>query len=378
MHMFTTNGATALAASAAALMLAGCATNGGGAIINSHGPLDTSVNQGLASTFNTSATNARGTGATTADRRRMLADGFSLIEANCQSFFDGAGKSQMWVITAKDSLSVLSTLSTAAVALRDGSDDTVAAIAFFTNAANSGLDLYTRNYLFGAENVEAVRSLTIKAVIAEQDELLKVTATEYGDVVRLLMRNQSRCMPRSIAAMARKAIETSEIDSYVSSNGTGGAAAQGDAAVSQRLGILLGLNGPLSSEQLSALWWLTEDTASIAEATFLQGKLAALPTDVGPFDAAGALKVPWMLQARVHTEFGLLSKTATDDIRKWVTDARTALQGQAAVNAAPPPAPLVPGQPAPPRRVVAIPAAPAVAEPPSRIPSTEIGVNRRR
>lgn len=306
----------------ACALLAGCASAGAGPIINRYGPVDNTATTGAALRFKTSADLAVKAGSTTELRRAMLDDGFALISASCSDFFESSGRRQSWVITSKDAINVLSTLATGAVALRNGSDDTVAAIAFGSSAAYAGLDLYTRNYLFGVENIDAVRELTMRAIDTHQTAVAAKGPETYTEVLQALLDDQNYCAPRKIASQVREAIKGGKLDPYSSSNGEGSVAAQGDAQVMRQIGRLLGLPGPLSSDQAGALWWLVKGAAQASEYPKIQARLADLPTDLGPFDSNKALKGQWDLHDRVQTELNLLSASGRKKLEDWLTALR--------------------------------------------------------
>lgn len=375
--MRTCKAATRAAAAAMALTMSGCATSD--LVMNRRGPVDTSVKNDPAGRFNDAASDASTSG-TQEDVDRMLQTGFALIDHTCSEYFSSAGRSQTWVIAAKDTIGVLSTLSTGAVALKNGSDDTIAAIAFGSNALNSGLDVYTRNYLFGAENIEAVRTLTFGALEAHREGIRGKAPSTYDEVGVALIHNQNFCQPRKIAEMARKAIASSTLAPYTPSGGEQAVANQGDGHVKHELGRLLGIPGPVDDTEIASLWWLTNGSIAptLAEVTKLRSNLGRVPTDVGPFDDQGRQKSNWALRDLVTTKLNTLSTGGKKALTDWVAAQRDTSIAQAnetdaaaAATAQNPSKPVAP-------KVVKAPAPPAIGRPAARSMNVDVTVNESR
>ncbi|MGD2133384.1 MAG: hypothetical protein PVI23_11365 [Maricaulaceae bacterium] len=290
----------------------------------------------------------------------MLRDGFALVYANCSDYFDSAGRAQSWVITARDIIEVASTLGTGAVALGNGDDDTVAAIAFGANTAYTGLDVYTRNYLFGAENIDAVRSLVLRAVATHRDAVLAQNPTAYGDVTQALFDNQTICSPRRIASLTRAAIEAGTVEPYSPSGGLAENTTAANEQVLRDLGALLGLSGSVSTAEAGALYWLTiRSVDSDADREAIRGELSRIPAAQNPFNTDNTLKAPWDLRDRVAAHLRLLSPGARRALDEWIVAKRAAVAAAA-------------GQPGPPARV-----APPVFFP-EEAPTTRVEIRVRR
>lgn len=333
---------------ATTLALGGCGAGLPKPVLTAKGPVDTTSTTGLAARFNTSAAAGAAPAASPAQMTAMLLDGFSLIYANCSDFFESAGTAQTWVITTRDVIQTLGTVATGAVALKDGSDDTVAAIAFGSNAAYSGLDVYSRNFLFGAENIDAVRTLTLRAVSVHQQAVLAQNPSLYGEVTQALLDDQTYCSARRISALTREAIKMGNLIAVPASEAPAQIAAQADTRVMDQLGRLLELSGAASSEEAGALWWYAIRAADATDLPIIKKKLARVSPSVGPFDAAGAVKAPWGLRDRIATELRLLSPATTQSLDAWITTTRAAAVANAAAAAAGA-APLVAGAPPPPK-----------------------------
>jgi hypothetical protein len=361
-----------------ALVMSGCATSD--LVMNRKGPIDNSETNDPAGRFNKAARTAAALDAQS-NVDAMLRTGFALIDHTCSEYFTSAGRSQTWLIAAKDTIGVLSSLSTGAIALKDGSDDSVAAIAFGSNALNSGLDVYTRNYLFGADNIEAVRTLTFGALEAHRAGIRAKAPSTYDEAGVALIHNQNYCQPRKIAEMTRKAISTSDLAPYTPSGGEQAIADQGDGRVKIELGRVLGLTGPVDDIQIASLWWLTNGPTAptLAETTKLRTNLGGISTDLGPFDDQGRQKSAWPLRDLVNTKLNTLSSGGKAALNAWVIAQRDAnIAQKAADDAAVVAAAANPGRPSVGAKIAPAPAPPELGQPVARSMNVDVKINGSR
>jgi hypothetical protein len=142
----------------------------------------------------------------------MMTNGFGLIYASCSDFFQSAGQSQKWLIVSRDAVGAIGTLTAGLMALHDYSQTAVANVALGTGAAFAGLDIYTKNFLFGAENIESVRELTLNALSAHSEKVKSlVSVVTYQSATTYLLDNQEICSPMKISALARQAISRGKV-----------------------------------------------------------------------------------------------------------------------------------------------------------------------
>jgi len=94
----------------------------------------------------------------------MLSDGFVLIYANCNEYFRSAAHTQQRLIFGRDLLGTLGTLGTGIVALARASKDATAVVALITSTGYAIMDDIAKDFLFSADNVEAVRDLTLRTM----------------------------------------------------------------------------------------------------------------------------------------------------------------------------------------------------------------------
>lgn len=263
---------------------------------------------------------------------RMLDTGFTLTYANCSDFFLSSGTRQSVLLTLKDAIVTVGTIATGILALVDFKSSktqstVLAVVGLGTTAATATIDIYTQRFLFGAENVDAVRDLTLAALAADQREFQKDPKNlVYDKVIRGLLDNQAICTPRHIALLARKAIASGaqNVQAYTPT-AQGELAAQTDANVRARLASNLKLS-TLSDDQLFNLWWLA------IMATDKEQK--ALRDDFPGLDPAepSASTISWLRALSPATQAGLRERVATARLETAKDTAEKADKAAAATN----------------------------------------------
>lgn len=223
------------------------------------------------------------------------------------------GKSQTVLLTLRDAIATAGTLATGALALADfqnpATQSTVlAVVGLGTAGATAGIDIYTQRFLFGVENIDSVRELTINAITAHQRDIHGRSSTfVYDDVVKALLDDQAICTPRHIALLVRHAIAAGTVEAVAPSTAEADLVAQADAAIIARLTKNLGLAPPLSDVQLLAIWWLAKE--AIGDEGKAQRALVPLLSDKEPTTATIEL-------------LGALSAGKQAALRQKVADAR--------------------------------------------------------
>ncbi len=157
-----------------------------------------------------------------AHARQMAKDGMFLVDGYCQDFFRHGGDNQKWLDVAKDLTAALGSIATGALAIASPSNATAAAVvALSTATAYNGVDLYTKNFLFGSDNIESVRTLTMNALAADRTasgvDGLDDTGWTFGKAAQAIMQHQDLCTPASIRASVVAAISTTKVTASASS-----------------------------------------------------------------------------------------------------------------------------------------------------------------
>lgn len=296
-----------------AILLASCATtNGPDTVLTAKGPIEdlTRVKTGNAYLFLKAANDSFGMPADGPAAQHMLDTGFDYIEATCSDFFATAGQTQKWLIVARDTVGAVGTLATAGLALADKGTNAVAAIGLGTSVAFSGIDIYTKNFLFSADNIESVRTLTMKALNVHREAVEKLGPFTYTTATVALLDNQNICSPMQIAALSRDAIKNGTvIPSTNPADDLKAADLARDQIVLRDIGRRLKLSGAVTVDQAGALWWLLKSSSTDGEKQkFIATTLADLPSDTSPFKA-GKYQTDWALADQVSNTMDYFSDT---------------------------------------------------------------------
>ncbi len=328
------------------LALTGCSTlDGPPPVLRATGPVSPSAsvaNKGLIGRFAASAGAAAAPGASPTAATAMLEDGFTLVYAHCNDFFLHAGREQSRLLVLKDATAAAGTLAAGIIALSTGGTGGKTALGIVTlgtSATLSGIDIYTQQYLFGAENVDAVRELTLNALSAHGTTVRTTSPATYNAVVAHLFDNQAICTPRRIAMLAREAIQNGKVvASPISPGSMNGRNAAADDAVLDEVGRVLGLSGKADANTTGAIFWLLERRSTAAErAGMIRPLLANVPDASNPFDPAGKLRDPIPGESGLTTALAKLSADAVRALDEQIAESRRSASVAGAGAPLPPP-----------------------------------------
>lgn len=162
-----------------------------------------------------------------ATQKQFVRQGFALIKDRCRFYLSAKADRQHDVNVWRDLFAPITALSTGAIALIDGGDtidtDYLTALGLATNAANSGFEIYEERFLFGAQNMDAVRELVEEALRVDAEEKLKFYSQDpssidpskpdisYTTSVDFLVGNQMICSPHHILRMVNEAIKAGKV-----------------------------------------------------------------------------------------------------------------------------------------------------------------------
>jgi len=293
------------------LLLAACVTTKGPSpTLNKYGPLESdAAKSGLTGRFATSESASRNAQSDALLAHQMLEDGHALIYANCDLFFASAGQTQRWLMVTRDTVGAVGTMAASVMALHDASNNAVANVALATGLTFSGLDIYTKNFLFAAENIDAVRELTTHALNVHINAVHEQTPLTYASTSLHLLDNQNICTPASILALVRQAIKKGDVEPTVDRTYEQPLAARADEAALAELGALLNPPGTLSVDQAGALWWLYMTPTTAAQKKEIAGLLSDLPPTGTPFDSNQNYQAGWAKEAQVKQALSRFSPT---------------------------------------------------------------------
>jgi hypothetical protein len=316
------------------LVLGGCGTTSRGttATMTISGPVTTTPTSGLIGAFVASHAASYADKTNPSLAKTYLDDGFSLVHGNCKEFFKSAGESQKWIGVNRDVIVTVGTIGSAVLALHNGSQMAAGNLALFTGLSNAGLDIYTKNFLFAAENISSVETLVLNAVGTHKTGVYALEEPfTYQTATGHILDNQSYCLNAKIAELARDAIKNGRLEAATTSSGLTQLVEAADATVLRRIGSQFGLPGPVTADHAGALWWLLNEFNTPDERKYgIAPKLANLPTP--PLDQNGVVQTGWPAAA-VQSDLYRFSASTIAQFKKGIEQARPlAAQAAAAAN----------------------------------------------
>ena len=153
----------------------------------------------------------------------MARRGYDLVHHYCEQFFDAGGENQKWLDLSKDIVAALGTLGTGISALAaPNSASTTAAIALGVATAYNGIDIYTRNFLFGAANIDSVRTVTLNALAAHRKATIDTPAPAsdpwtFGNAILQIEDHQALCQSAKIRALVLEAVKGGTVIAFTPS-----------------------------------------------------------------------------------------------------------------------------------------------------------------
>lgn len=156
---------------------------------------------------------------TAADIQAFQLAGYALIYADCTNYFAVMGRAQGRSRILRDTIAPISSLLTGLLTLKDFGDsadaeeDILTAISLATGTAASGLDIFDQNFLFGANNIDAVRQLITRTLSIHATATSRSDAPEtFEDAVINILDHQAICRPSAIMTYTREAIAAGRVE----------------------------------------------------------------------------------------------------------------------------------------------------------------------
>lgn len=316
------------------ICLSGCSTTQGPqSVISANGPTNTSATTGIAKLFTDAAVASYDSPDDTGLAQTMMKNGFALTYASCSDYFLSAGDTQKWIIVSRDVVGAVGSLATAILALHSGGKNAAANVAIATGIGFTSLNIYTKNFLFAAENISSVRTLITRALSTHQQVVESIGTVTYETALVALFDNQEICSPMKIAALAREAIQKGDVIAATSPEADIESITQAqDQKALETLGKILNPPGALSIDQAGALWWLLKDSSSDTEKTMdIAPKLKDLPSTKNPFKADGALTPDWHNE-QVADALNGFSRATKTSFRTTIAAAKIAKAKESKIN----------------------------------------------
>ncbi|MFB9127111.1 hypothetical protein E2553_39975 [Paraburkholderia dipogonis] len=286
----------------------------------------------LADKFNAAAAVSLNTPTDQSSAHTMLEAGFLLIYASCWDYFRSAGQKQHWIIVANDYVAAAGTLATSILALTHAGSAAVTATALVTSTFVAGTSIYTKDFLFAAENIDSVRTLTLNALVTHQNKVRTDPGalTGYTALVAI-MDDQEICTIPQITTLVRQAITTAKPNGTDNNgnplNSNGGTLNFTSVIDKSALTAISGFFSPiqpLADNQVVALFWYLFGSPNQQDKDGpICQQLATLPPNLGPVQAvktgatAGCTYYsPWPQEALVKQLFNGLSPAAVATLQQ--------------------------------------------------------------
>jgi len=281
-------------------MLAGCADRGPIAVYTQAGVAapDPAVKQNPNANpfynFQTAAANAQ-TDSSTSSYQQFMRSGFALIYVRCNEYFDNKGSDQATASLIRDSIAPLAAVVSGIFALHTygnpkNADHDIALLTLGTTTAVAGLDVYSKNFLFGAENIESVRGMVNEELNAHALAALSMSPTSIEEAAIQITDNQRICYPSHILASTRTAISNERFSGIV----TGSGGPVGTQLLSD-LGTYFKLTPPIVTADQAGLFFAAANGFARTEGQLKLVRAGLLPLgeDINPVgdDGSGKLAI---------------------------------------------------------------------------------------
>ncbi len=229
----------------------------------------------------------------------MIDAGVTLNRVRCTDFFAERAGHQTRERIFRGAVAPLSALITGILAVANfktdnGRKEALQILSIGQSATVAGLELYESEFLFGAANVNSVRTLTMRALNEHATEILTQDVQFFG-AARHLIDHQMICTPANILELSQNAIREGKVVPRTTASSNVQALTI-SADQNMLATITQSMRAPtLTDDQLGSLWWLSElvkagGTIDQDRLAVIRDRLAKLP--VNPIQGtAGALTV---------------------------------------------------------------------------------------
>jgi hypothetical protein len=142
----------------------------------------------------------------------LVKAGASVAYQQCSSFFKTAGTEQQILLFTRDAIGVVGTIATGVLGATHASPAATAWLGLGSGAALSTISIYSRNFLFSEDNVQAVQNLTLAAMSAATQVALSPSRDPYDflTAVQAIMDVQSVCEVQNILSLVRQSINAGQ------------------------------------------------------------------------------------------------------------------------------------------------------------------------
>ena len=215
----------------------------------------------------------------------------TLNQLRCNDFFAQRGANQTRERVLRSTVAPVSALLTGIIGIVAFSSDAsrqeaIQILGISHSATIAGLELYESEFLFGASNINSVRTLTMRS-LDEHSTVILAENVGFYTAVRRLIYDQMLCTPANILELTQTAIREGRVASSTPVGATNdkGTDQASIAVIASSLRM-----SSLTPDQLGSLWWLTnlvdDPSASQDLLVVLHDRLSGLP--VNPISQNGS------------------------------------------------------------------------------------------
>lgn len=162
-------------------------------------------------------------GGSASDAKTLRDRGFALIWNNCSDFFDRRGNVQQGLGLFKDTTSALTPIATGVISIARATTSAVPILSLGQAATSGGINVVAQNFLFGADNIDDVRSLVLNALAAHAAKVKEEAAkskeeADFNWSTNQLLENQAICQPAKMLALSKEAIAKGNVKGYATAS----------------------------------------------------------------------------------------------------------------------------------------------------------------
>ena len=162
---------------------------------------------------------AREAGLNEEKANRLLAiSGVSLIQVNCNEYFNEMGRNQRNSSVLRDLIAPVTAAINAAISLHLFSSveavnqNIQLGFGAISATGTSALDIYDRRFLFDSDNIAVVRSNTMAALSKNADETLSNVPSDFVQVIARLQQVENFCTPPEILSNVRATLKAAQFE----------------------------------------------------------------------------------------------------------------------------------------------------------------------
>jgi hypothetical protein len=158
--------------------------------------------------------------------RRYMRAGFALIYADCDQYMATMARHQGRSGVARDLIGPITNLITGILSLRNLSDgdeqEWLTRLTLGSSATSAALDIIDQRFLFGSDNIDAVRERVTASLGAQADTALARPDADlnFERASSEILNNQALCTPSGILRLTRNAIQNAPATANNSTSGS--------------------------------------------------------------------------------------------------------------------------------------------------------------